>query len=237
MLTYKRDSQYHKTGDVIFNRVQESEAYKEYGRGAIKREGYDRVFGNLMHWSLGTNHLLVLSAEIDNLENECKCGGEIETMTWECRKCGAEVFDLTEEGDCEYTRQEVNQIITKPVHCKACDETSMLVPIRECSQCKDPKPLQLWDVDLCVGREGERAQSQLIVRRHKHVEIDERCVDLIPKNDILHRVFAGDSLEYQSKAMKIPNPFKRDDARRHTQEYGEGENEEKDEASDDDLPV
>jgi hypothetical protein len=235
VLTYKRDSKYHKAGDVIFDRVHEPVAYKEYGRGAIKREGYDRVFGNLMHWSLGTNHLLVLSSKIDDLESYCKCGGEIETVLWECPKCSGEVFDLTKDGDCEYSRKEVNQITTKKVTCPHCDVTTYLTPVRECDNCKDPNPLQLWDVDLCVGREGVDTQSQLIVRKHKLVEIDERCADLVPDRDLLHRVFAGDSLEYQSKAMRIANPFRKDDARRHTQDYDEGEG--KDDATDEDLPV
>jgi hypothetical protein len=235
VLTYKRDSKYHKAGDVIFDRIHEPAAYKEYGRAAIKREGYDKVFGNLMHWSLGTNHLLTLSAKIDDLESECKCGGEIETALWECSKCGHEVFDLTEDGDCEYSRKEVNQLVAKKVTCPNCEANVYLNPVRECNNCKDPNPLQLWDVDLCVGREGDGAQSQLIVRKHKHVDVDERCKDLIPDRDILQRVFAGDSLEYQSKAMRIPNPFRKDEARRHVQDYDEGEN--KDDATDDDLPV
>lgn len=236
VLTYRQDSKYHKKGDVIYDRVPEAEAFKQYGRAAVKREGYEKVFGNLMHWSLGTNHLLVLSSKIDDLENECKCGGDIETMLWECPKCGGEVFDLTEDGDCEYTRQEVNQLVTKPVQCPHCDANAMLSPVRECSGCKDPKPLQIWDVDLCVSREGDGAQSQLIVRRHKHVDIDERCKDLIPDRDILQRVFAGDSLEYQSKAMRIPNPWKESDTRRHVQDYDEGDKK-GDDAEDDDLPV
>lgn len=235
VLTYRQDSKYHKKGDTIFDRVHEAEAFKMYGRGAIKREGYDRVFGNLMHWSLGVNHLLVLSSKIDDLENECKCGGDIETALWECSKCGYEVFDMTPDGNCDYTRQEVNKLVTRPIECPSCGASTMLNPVRECSGCKDPKPLQLWDVDLCVGREGDGAQSQLVVRRHKHVEMDERCKDLIPDRDILQRVFSGDSLEYQSKAMRIPNPWKSEDARRHVQDYDDQESDQADD--DDDIPV
>ena len=234
VLTHQRDSKWHKKGDVIMDRIHEAEAYKEYGRGAVKRGGYERVFGNLMHWSMGVNHLLVLSAKIDSLESECKCGGDIETLLWECPRCGAEVFDMTEDGECEYTRQEVTQLVMKPYRCPNCEKSGMLVPVRECTHCKNPNPLQLWDVDLCVGREGEGAQSQLIVHKHKHVDIDERCKDLIPDRDILHRVFAGDSLEYQSKALRIPNPWRtEEDTRRHVQDY---DNKKDDVAEDEDIP-
>jgi hypothetical protein len=239
VLTFRRDTKFHKAGDVIMDRVHEAVAFKEYGRGAIKREGYERVFGNLMHWSMGTNHLLVLSAKIDSLESECKCGGEIETMLWECPHCGAEIFDMTPDGESEYTRQEVAQLVTKEVPCKSCGKRGMLVPVRECTKCKNPTPLQLWDVDLCVGREGEQTQSQLIVHKHKHVPIDERCKDLVPERDILQRVFAGDSIEYQSKSMRIPNPWHTEDARRHVEDYGNSGKEDQadeSEAEDGDLP-
>jgi hypothetical protein len=235
VLTYRQDSKYHKKGETIYNRVHEADAFKEYGRGAIKREGYDKVFGNLMHWSLGTNHLLVLSSKIDDLQYECQCGGEIDVPIWECPECGGEVFDMTEDGDCEYTKQEVSQIVTELVQCRHCDAKVKLSPVRECDSCKDPQPLTIWDVDLCVAREGSGTSSQLVVRRHKRCEIDKRCKELLPDNDILHRVFAGDSIEYQSKAMKIPNPWKSESARRHVQDYEEGES--KDDAEDDDLPV
>lgn len=231
-LKYKRDSKFHKEGDTIFNRVHESDAIKEFGRARVKR--YDKVYGNLMHWSMGTNHLLVLSAKIDDLESECKCGGSLETLLWECSHCGHEIFDLTEDGNCEYGRQELNQITARPYRCPSCDRVDMLEPIRDCDTCKNPKPLQLWDVDILVGREGEGAQSQLIVRRHKNIDVDERCADLLPDRDILHRVFAGDSLEYQSKVMKIANPFKSAEARRHVEEY---DGETGDSADDDDIPV
>lgn len=238
VLTYSRDSKFHKAGETIFNRIHESEAIKEHGRAAIKRAGYEKVFGNLMHWSLGTNHLLVLSSEIDNLESECRCGGDIETALWECPKCGHEVFDMTEDGECDYSRKEVNQLVARKMECPSCGENVYLHPVRECSECKDPVPLQLWDVNLHVGREGEGAQSQLIIRKHKAEDIDERCVELLPDRDILQRVFAGDSLEYQSKAMRIPNPFRSDEARRNVQDYKEGEGKDgADDADDDDIPV
>jgi hypothetical protein len=234
VLTYRYDGKNNKAGDVIFDRIHEAEAFKEYGRGAIKREGYERVFGKIMHWSLGTNHLLVLSNKISTLANECKCGGDLEAVLWECPKCGAEVFDMTPDGECEYTSQEVNEITADPIECPHCHKEVMLDPVLECSKCKNPKPLELWDVTLDVSREGDGTQSQLIIQQHKFEEIDERCVDLIPKNNILQRVFAGDSLEYQSKAMRVPNPFRKDEARRHVQDYDEGEG--KDAAVDEYIP-
>jgi hypothetical protein len=92
-----------------------------------------------------------------------------------------------------------------------------------------------------VGREGDGNQSQLVVRRHKYVDIDKRCEDLIPDRDLLHRVFIGDSLEYQSKAMRIANPWQeeKEDARRHVEDYGKDDKDRRnaaEEADDGDIP-
>jgi len=230
VLTYRKDSKKHKAGDVIYNRIHEAEAFKEYGRATIRREKYEKVWGNLMHWSLGTNHLLVLSSMIDSLEDECRCGGEIETLLWECPGCGNEVFDLTSD-DLDYTRGEINQLVSKKYECPHCSKLVFLAPVTECSKCKNPDPLQIWDVDLCVGREGEGTSSQLIIRKHKHVEIDKRCRDLIPDRPLLQRVFAGDSLEYQAKRMRLDNPWAEDAARRNVEDYDGDEGE-----VEDDIP-
>jgi hypothetical protein len=230
VMKYRRDTKFHKAGDVIYDRIHEEAAIKEHGKVKVKK--FEKVFGNLMHWSMGTNHLLVLSAKIDDLETECKCGGRLDVAIWECPECENEIFDMTDEN-LDYTRKEIQEITMSPYRCPHCEREVMLAPVHECDSCKDPTPLQLWDVDLLVGREGDDTQSQLIVRRHKATEIDERCADLVPDRDILHRVFAGDTLEYQAKTMKVPNPFKSGEARDHVQDY-DGDT---DEAEDDDIPV
>lgn len=237
LLTYQRDSKFHKKGDTIFNRVPEEEAIEKFGRREIRRSGYNKVFGSLMHWSLGVNHLLVLSGTVDDLEQQCRCGGDIVTPLWECPKCGAEYYDRSPGGDCELSDKEIRDRVMKPEKCSSCGRVGLLNPVLDCASedCKNPYPLRLWDVDLYVGREGEGAQSQLLVRRHRQAPIDERCLDLIPKNNILDRVFAGDSLDYQSEAMKTPNPWKKEEARRHVQDYDEKEKE-NDEAEDDEFP-
>jgi DNA-directed RNA polymerase subunit RPC12/RpoP len=243
-LSYRQDTKYHKKGEPIMDKLWvEGVDERELDRRRLTRRDLrnaEKVFGNLMHWSLGTNHLLVLSSEIVGLMDHCHCGGEINTLVYECPNCGHEVFDLT-SGDCEYSRKELNLIVVKPVECPNCNERNLLTPLRECDNCKDPNPLRLWDVDLCVGREGDGTSSQLIVRGHKHLELDERVADLVPQRDILHRVFAPDDLDYQEKQMRLDNPWKDREARRHVQDYddddrGRDKDKSQDDAGDDDIP-
>lgn len=219
-LTYQRDSEYHKSGDTIYNKVWCETTTEELKKMKLSPRDVRRckkVFGCLKHWSMGTNHMLALSAKAASLENECKCGGDISVLVYECSDCGHEVFDLTPDGHCEFTKKEIADIVVRPYTCPECGHDDYLVPVRECDSCKDPDPLSLWDVDLEVGREGENTSSVLVIHKHIYCDVDEEAADLIPKNDILHRVFAGDSLDYQSKALRQPNPWKRE--RNDTESY------------------
>jgi hypothetical protein len=236
ILTYENDSKYHKKGDPIMNRVHEEQAIDELSRRVIQREGYERVFGKLMHWSLGTNHLLALTARMVDIHKNCRCGGKIIEILWECRGCGSEILDLTAEGrqNLDMTKKEIAAMVAEPYKCE-CGHEDLLIAITECSDCRDPDPLQIWDVNLEVSRQGEGTQSVVVVHDFEHADIPEDAAELIPDADrnILHRVFAADSLKYQAKAMGIKNPYGEEDTRRHVQEYDDkGE----DDSVDEDLP-
>lgn len=234
VLRREKESKYGKKGSIIYDRMPEAEALAEFGRAKIKREGFERVQGRAEHWSMGVNHLLRLSAEIDDLERECRCGGTIGIPIWECESCGAEVIDLTGK-DTDLTVDEVNQMTSGPCKCGACGALDLLNPVHDCDNCNNPDPLELWDVDLWVRREGFDNQSTLVISKHQYCDVPEDLVELIPERDILHRVFKGDDLDYQfDKILRIPNPFKDADTRRHVQDRDEGENPED---TDEDLPV
>lgn len=222
ILTREKDGKFYKKGDPIMNRVLEEDAVEDLGKRKIQREGYERVFGKLMHWSMGTNHLLALSAKMMDLRKHCHCGGKIEEVVWECRGCDAEILDLTPESrdKLDMTKKEISDMTSRPYKCD-CGHEDLLRPVLECDNCPNPKPLQLWDVNLEVSREGEGTQSIVVIHSFDTDELDDEVWDLVPDPDrpILHRVFAGDSLEHQLKHMRVKNPF--GDDRQHVQDYGE----------------
>jgi hypothetical protein len=232
-----KDSKYGKKGSIVYDRIPEAEAIKEYGRAKIKRESFERLQGRIEHWSLGVNHLLQLSSKIDDLERECRCGGQINIPVWECSACEAEVIDLTRK-DADLTADEVNQMVSGPCKCGACGNVDLLNPVHECDSCGNPDPIELWDVDLWVRREGVGNQSSLVISKHKYCDVPDELAELIPDRDLLHRVFKGDDLDYQcDKILRIPNPFKEGDIRREVQDRDEpDEPDEPDEKDDDDLP-
>jgi len=236
---YERDTEYHQAGDQIYNRVWVETPEEELNKMKLKRRDLrrcDKVFGCLKHWSLGTNHLLQLSAKIGELQRECKCGGEITTLTHECPNCNNVVFDLTPEGECEFTRQEVSEIVLEPYDCPHCRETVMLVPFNECDNCDEPESLTLWDVDIQVSRQGTGTSSQLVVGRHRISDLSQEVEDLIPKRDLLHRVFAGDSLQHQAKQFKVDNPWGNSDREAARRRVQERDQEDEQPVDDDDIP-
>lgn len=238
-LTYDNDTKFHKKGDPIMTRVWQEADDEELKRLKINRrqlKKHEKVFGCLMHWSVGTRFLGTLSSKIDDLMRYCTCGGRLEVAVWECAHCHEEVFDMTEDGKNlpgELTAKQANQAALEEYRCPFCGKVDFLQPIRDCDNCADPEPLRLWDVDLEVGRVGSSTQSQLMVYDHKYCELDERVVELVPDRDRLHRVFAPDSLDFQSKQLGVRNPYG-EDARRHIEDR-DGQDDQ--DADDDDIPV
>lgn len=231
-LVYKEESKWHKKGDPIMNRVLCSDAEEEDPK--IRKAGYDKVFGKRMHWSIGGNHMQALTAKTYDLEKECTCGGKIEVPLWTCAGCDRDVIDLSIDDNGTWTKKRVLEVTGQPFECKKCGATEFLTPNYDCDSCKDPDPLRLWDVDLEVRRQGEGTSSQLIVGRHTACKVDDRVKDLIPTRDDLHRVFAGDGHDYQAKHLRVKNPFKDEETRRHVQEYGRDAD--TDQAEDGELP-
>ena len=232
-LVYQQDSKFHKKGDPIMNRVLCSEAEDEDPK--IRKAGYDKVFGKLMHWSIGGNHMTALTAKTNDLEKECTCGGKIIIPLWSCAGCDADVIDVDGDPDL-WTPKKVREKTSQPHECKKCDTIDFLNPNYDCDSCNDPDPLRLWDVDLEVRREGDGTKSQLIIGRHVPGKIDERVKDLIPQRDILHRVFMGDDHKYQAKHLRVKNPFGDDETRRHVQDYDRERDESRNDAEDGDIP-
>jgi len=230
-LIYQQDSKWHKTGDPIMNRVLCSDAEEDDPK--VRRAGYEKVFGKLEHWSMGSQHMVALTAKTADLEKECTCGGKIDIPLWTCAGCDHDVIDVQSDPEL-WTPKKVREVTGGPHECKKCDTNDFLNPNYDCSDCNDPDPLRLWDVDLEVRREGEGTKSMLIIGRHHAQKIDERVKDLIPTRDILHRVFVGDSHQYQSKNLRVKNPFAEEETRRHVQEYDREQREEP--AVDDELP-
>ncbi|MFW9801031.1 MAG: hypothetical protein ACFFFC_00140 [Candidatus Thorarchaeota archaeon] len=236
LLEYENDTKFHKRGDPIMTRVWQEAEDKELKRLRITRRELkqcEKVFGNLMHWSMGTRFLGTLSSKIDDLMRHCTCGGRIETAIWECNSCDKEILDLTNDGGnlpAELTIKQANQLALSEYRCPYCGNVDFLRPVRICNSCEDPEPLRLWEVDLEVGRVGVQTQSQLVIYDHRLTEMDNVDAKLvIPERNILHRVFAPDSLDYQAEKMKVRNPYK-SNAREHVEDRDENyENSENDE--------
>lgn len=221
LLTYTRDSKYHKNGDPLITRVwnEADESTLKYHQ-ITRRQLRDckKVFGNLMHWSMGSKHMGALSSKVFDLESKCYCGGELTVPAYECRKCEHILIDV-EKNDRDLTRKQINEMALNEQKCPNCGEVDTPQPLRDCSNdCDEPDCLKIWDVDLEVGRQGEGTDSMIIVYNHRYEDLDERIDEkLLPESPLLHRIFAGDDLKWQAKTMNVANPFIEVD--RHTRDY------------------
>jgi len=231
---HERDTKWANRGDPILEKVLEEELMDKFSKRQMEREGWERVFGHRLHWSLGSDHFRQLIGKVNELQGECHCGGAISTPIWECRGCGREVID-TEASDFDLSKKQLKSITSRPYHCKKCDTAAPLLPVRDCDSCKSPKPVRIWDVDLQVSRQGGQDERRTTLSFHKHrvCDLDERCEKLVPERPTLHRIFAPDPIENQAKVMKVRNPWSDDDSRRHLQDRDDTKD---DPADDEDIP-
>ena len=227
-MVYDQDTKFRKKGDPVLTKVWQEAEDKDLKRLKLTRRELkkcEKTFGKLMHWSLGPRFLGTLSSAMDDLMRYCKCGGRIELAVLECKKCHEEILDLTDGGAHlpeDMTVKQANKMALTEYRCPYCGHLDFLQPIRDCDNCQDPNHPKLWEVDLEVGRIGSGTQSQLMIYDHRICDLDERVVDLIPERELLHRVFAPDSLKYQAKQLGIRNPYE-DEADKHIEKREEEE--------------
>jgi len=219
---YTRNTKDHKAGDVIYHLVNKATAIKDIGRANLKK--YDKVFGQILHWSLGPMHYDQVTAALSEVERECTCGGRIEIPVYECPECGYEALDLTDESSEELSNEEIYNIVTEFYDCPKCKNVVELMPVKFCDKCDKAESVQIWDVDFEVYKTGEATQSQIHISRYYVQEPDERVLPLLDKHeDNLHRAFCGDPIDYQLKMLKVKDPWAGE--RRDTADYVRDEDE------------
>ena len=240
ILTYELDTRYHKKGDTIMRRV-----LCERRNCKFCKERYDKVFGKLIHWSIGGGHLKGLSSFADELERECKyCGEELEAQMYLCPTPGCE-NTLLDMQECEYNDDQLLDITSRPLVCQQCNNMVMMAPIydhRHNVECRDPKPTELFDVDIYVKKVGGGKGSFPVLDfvKHRVGEVDESVVELLPTNkddervDVLHRIFKQDPIKQQCDVLNMKDPFGTADD--HSKAYGKPDDTPDEGPADDDIP-
>lgn len=189
------------------------------------KEGHEKVFGKKVHWSMGSGHLQNLAGIIEEVEKDCaNCGtsGSLTPLTYECSKCGEVFVDMERT---EMSDEEVYEFSAQVVKCDNCGNEDYPLKQFDCSNCQDPKPTSIFDVDLDIKRTGEGTQSTVQVARTYNTELSEDLIKLAGEPFNFKDVFAPDPFEIQAKSLKVRNPYGKGDSKpsEHTEDYEEGE--------------
>ena len=175
----------------------------------------ERVYGKKAHWSLGIGHLAELCGVEDEIGKDCtNCGGSktIETITWDCEKCGeilvrAEDFNVRVKEESE----QLQKLTGGPLKCNKCGHTGTLLTQYECTGCKDPSPLSIFDCDIEIKRQGEGTKSSIQIPRWTHTELSDELKEMAtPYN--FSEIFFPDPMDIQAKLLKVTNTHGKADA-------------------------
>jgi hypothetical protein len=194
----------------------EGKPYKEWAECAGKRckhcnDESERVYGRRMYWPLGKRHIgQLLSYAEKELAANCKCGGELSIVGFQCSECNEILLDLEEDP---VDKKELAQLRNRPMKCPNCKEKEIPDAVTECDSCREPQPLTLWDVRLKVLRTGTGTDTSLMVTGFKIIsdKLRRNIEKRMRPFDFESSIYRLPSTEQQAKRLDIPNPFDDDD--------------------------
>lgn len=181
-----------------------------------------KTFGRRMFWSMGPMHVgQLIDIEAATLGRRCFCGGKIKPRAFLCPECGEAVRDLEEEP---LMKGELKELREESFTCSNCDYCGLLVEYPECSDCSEPQPLTIWDVELEVHKSGEKMNSVIHVDDFKPLTTKLKA-KIKGKMDAFNwdRLYNYRLLkpEEQATQLRLPNPY--DDGIDSTDESGSEE--------------
>lgn len=189
------------------------------GRGCeYCKEGFEKEFGKAVHWSVGSGHLGAIINIMEEVRKDCKsCGnsGTLEVCTYECAECGHVFVNMAKTSMSDDEIYDFSATIHK---CPKCEHADYPLEQFECSECQDPIPTSIFDVDIEVKRTGKGAQTQVNFGRWYHTELSEELAEKAKPFKFVD-VFAPDPFDIQAAALKIKNPHGKGDSSKHTEEY------------------
>lgn len=172
-------------------------------------QGIEKTFGRRVYWPLGPSFVDMLGDfDTITLARECRCGGTIEPIGFECPACRMPYRDL--ERDPIDNEEQLHQLRIGTFSCKTegCGYRGFMDEVPECSDCSTATPLKLWDVVIEVYRSGEGPTSALQISRYKYYSPEKRAAisDLmkpINPNDVYPIL----NLDSQAKRLGKDNSF------------------------------
>jgi ribosomal protein L37E len=203
-----------RKGEPVYNKVP-----CEGRKCKYCTEGLQKIFGKKVYWSMGTGHRNALVGYGRDIERRCQCGGKLVDVAHLCSECGFAVVDMSTT---QLTDAEIEEKKFSKVKCSECGTEDYLLRHTDCSGCKDPKPLSIFDCDLEIRRQGEGTNSTIQIPDWQFKPLDKE-LEPLAKPWPFKQIFAPDSFEWQAKALKIANPYADEKVDEHARDYDKPE--------------
>jgi len=167
----------------------------------------DRVYGRRIYWPMGSRFVNTLMTHTNTvLSGHCKCGGEIETVGFQCTECGEVLRDLEDDPADD---EELKVMRSKKTRCPNCKVMEIPEEVPECGTCTKAEPLTLWDVQFKLARQGEGTDTTLMISEWK--PITNNLLAKIEKKmtpyDFAKTLYKPPTPKEQANRLGVPNPF------------------------------
>lgn len=178
----------------------------------------EKIFGKAVYFPVGVNHFGNLGGFVEEIEKNCVCGGTLTPVTYGCIKCGTILLDV---ADCEMSDEDIIKWAKRSHKCSECGYVDVAIPELECSDCKEPRPLSIFDVDIDIKKHGEGTKSALQIPRWAAKDLSEE-LEKMPMPD-LSKVLKGSDFDFQAKCLGIDNPYGKGGEKEgdHAEDYDE----------------
>jgi hypothetical protein len=113
--------------------------------------GDERFFGRREHFTMNMEHFTQLLAKTEELNSNCKCGGVIEYYKFLCSSCEKPLIDV-DDDNCDLTDDEIRTAMQKGYYCDDCNFHTDIIPLPECPDCENPRPVTLFDVEVTLKK-------------------------------------------------------------------------------------
>jgi len=182
-------------------------------RCSMCKDGLKKHYGRRRFWEMGKRFIEQILTHAETiLAKNCRCGGKLEVVGFECPNCGDVMVDLDDDP---MDKKEINKFRAAPQRCPHCKKTDYPEAVTECDSCNDPTPLDIWDVKYQIMRTGTGTDTSLMISNWEILEEEERekIQGLMKPYDFASGLFKRLEPAEQAKRLDIPNPFKDDDGR------------------------
>lgn len=209
---------------VTAGRVPNAQLAKKYKQCEGCAQQHQYVFGEHRVLQLGYGHLKNLLAVDDLIGKRClSCGTNIMRMAFDCTKCNNEMVNLANSG---WTNDQIEQFSKTATNCPHCGNFDVPYSVYECGfddnytrvreSCEDPVKTTVFHCVLWVQREGEKTDSELVVKKielipqyktHDNRALSEHLKEIVKEPFNLPDMYKPESLDEQAQLLDVPNPY------------------------------